>query len=62
MIGDEVAVGAFDPGDQVAGFQTAQVVGDLSGGDGGGVESTQLSGVYAQVFVGEAVQVQPEDE
>ena len=31
VVGDPVAVGAVDPGDQVPGFQSAQVVGDLPG-------------------------------
>ena len=62
VIGDEVAVGALDPGDQCPGFQAAQVVGHLSGGDGAGVESTQLGSVCAQVFVGESVRVAPEHE
>lgn len=62
VIGDEVAVGAFDPGDEVAGFQAAQVVGDLAGRDGAGIQSAQLGGVGAQVFVGESVRVAPEDQ
>ena len=61
VVGDPVAVGAVDAGDQVSGFQSAQVVGDLPGRDPAGFESAQLGGVGAQVFVGEAVRVQPED-
>ena len=37
-----VAVGVRDPGDEAAGAQPAQVVGDLSGGDRGGIEPAQL--------------------
>ena len=62
VVGDSVAVGALDPGDQVAGFQAAQVVCHLSSGDVAGVESAQLGGVCAQVFVGEAVWMAPEDQ
>ena len=62
VIGDEVAVGALNPGDERPGFQSAQVVGHLPGGDGAGVESTQLGGVGAQVFVGESVRVAAEHE
>ena len=62
VIGDPVAVAALDPSDQCPGLQAAQVVGHLPGGDGAGVESTQLGGVCAQVFVGESVRVAPEHE
>ena len=51
VIGDPVAVAALDPSDQCPGLQAAQVVGHLPGGDGAGVESTQLGGVCAQVFL-----------
>ena len=61
VIGDPVAVGALNPGDQVAGFQSAQVVGHLPGSDGAGRESAQLGGVGPQVFVGKAVRGAPED-
>ena len=57
VVGDLVAVGARDPGDQVAGFEPAQVVGRLSDRDGGGVESAQFAGECAQVLVGEPVGV-----
>ena len=36
-------------------FEPAQVVGDLPGGDGAGVEPAQVAGERAQVAVGEAV-------
>src|SRR6201984_1862329 len=62
VVGDEVAVGALDAGDQIAGFQSAQVVGHLAGGDGAGVKSANLGGVGAQVFVGEAVWLAAEHE
>ncbi|WP_241031964.1 hypothetical protein [Rhodococcus koreensis] len=55
-------MGALDPDDEAAGFQPAQVVGHLPGGHFVRVESTQLAGEGAQVLVGEAVRVQPEDQ
>ena len=62
VVGDPVAVGALDSGDQVPGFESAQVVGDLPGRDLAGVQSAQLGGVCAQVFVGEAVREAAEDQ
>jgi len=55
VVGDPVAVGAGGAGDQSAGFESAQVIGGLSGGDGTGWQSAQFGGERAQIAVGEPV-------
>ncbi|UQX10367.1 hypothetical protein [Candidatus Mycobacterium methanotrophicum] len=44
-------------GVQAVGFESAQVIGDLPGGDRTGWQSAQLAGERAQIGVGEAVGV-----
>lgn len=39
VVGDPVAVAVLDPGDQIPGFQSTQVVGHLPGSDLAGIES-----------------------
>ena len=48
VVGDGVAVGSRDAGDQAAGFESAQVVGGLPGGDRPGGQAAQLGGNRAQ--------------
>ena len=55
VVGDGVAVAVRDAGDEAAGFESAQVVGGLAGGDRPGLQSTQLGGERAQIAVGEPV-------
>jgi hypothetical protein len=55
VVGDGVAVGVWDADDEAAGFESAQVVGGLAGGDCPGWLSAQLGGECAQVVVGEPV-------
>jgi hypothetical protein len=50
--GDAVAVGPGDAFDELVAAETAQVVGDLPGGDGG--QAAEFGGELAQVAVGEA--------
>jgi hypothetical protein len=59
-VGDGVAVGVGDAGDQAPGFESAQVVGGLAGGDCPRWLSAQLGGECAQVAVGEPVGVAAE--
>ncbi len=54
-VGDGVAVTVRDAGDQSAGFESAQVVGGLPGGDGVWGEAAQVAGERAQIVVGEPV-------
>ena len=55
VVGHGVAVAVRDAGDQAAGFEAAQVVGDLPGGDGAWGEAAQLAGERAEIAVGEPV-------
>jgi hypothetical protein len=60
VLGESVAVGVRDTGDEAAHAQPAQVVGDLCGGDCGRVNSAQFAGERAEILVGEPVGLQPE--
>ena len=59
-VGDLVAVGAADPGDQSVDAEAAQVVAGLAGGDLLGGVCEQGCEVVAQVVVGEPGGLQPE--
>jgi len=48
--------------DQAVAAESAEVVGGLSGGDGGRVQAAELGGQPAEIAVGEAVQVGPEGQ
>jgi hypothetical protein len=54
-VGDLVAVGAADAGDQAVDAESAEVVADLAGGDLLGGASEQRCEVVAQVVVGVAI-------
>ena len=57
VVADLVAVGVGDAGDQAPGFESAQGISGLRGGDRPGWQSTQLGGERTQVGVGESVDV-----
>ena len=54
-VGDLVAVGAWDSGDQAVGAQPAEVVADLSGGELAGLGAEQAGEQAAQVAVVEPI-------
>ena len=61
-VGDLVAAGAGDTGDEPVGAESAQVVGHLPGGDVLGRGAEQGRDQCAQLAVGEPVRKQPVDE
>jgi len=61
-VGDLVAAGAGDAGDEPVRAEPAQVVGHLSGGDVLGRGAEQGCDQGAQLTVGESVREQPVDE
>ena len=60
MVGHFVTVGSLDFADQFAGFESAQVIGNLSGSDLACVQNPQLRRSSSEVFVGKPVGLQPE--
>ena len=60
LVGDLVTVAARYFADQVTGFESAQIVGDLSGRDVVRGQSSEFRGQSSEVLVGESVGVQPE--
>ena len=55
LVGDGVSMRAWDAGNEAAGAESPQVVGDLACGDLLGWDCPQFGGQRAEIFVGEAV-------
>ena len=60
MVGDCVTIRSRYLADEIAGFESAQIVGDLSGRDVVRGQSSEFRGQSSEVLVGESVGVQPE--
>ena len=60
MVGDCVTIRSRYLADEIACFESAQIVGDLSGRDVVRGQSSEFRGQSSEVLVGESVGVQPE--
>ena len=62
VVGDLVAVGVGDPGDEAMGAEASQVAGHLPGASRLRWQAAELGGDGAQVPVGEPVELEPEGQ
>ena len=62
VVGDLVAVGVGDPGDEAMGAEASQVAGHLPGASQLRWQAAELGGDGAQVAVGEPVELEPEGQ